>query len=162
MERRDVLRLSAVAGATGALTLGRVSFADATPTDGRSGGGPGEQTRQVTGHLPTGSPDFVYLPVEVPGGVREIAVAYRYDKPTVPEGTAGNACDIGIFDERGTDLGGAGFRGWSGGARTEFFLRADEATPAISRAPSTPAPGISPSARTRSPHRACPTTSRSP
>ncbi|MFE0191388.1 CehA/McbA family metallohydrolase [Streptomyces sp. NPDC058989] len=129
MERRDVLRLSAVAGATGALTLGRVSFADAEPAAGQPGGGPGEQTRRVTGHLPTGAPDFVYLPVEVPCGVREIAVSYRYDKPPVPEGTAGNACDIGIFDERGTELGGPGFRGWSGGARSEFFLRADEATP---------------------------------
>lgn len=134
MERRDVLRLSAVAGATGALTLGRVSFADATPAagqhgGGQHGGGPGEQSRRVAGHLPAGAPDFVYLPVEVPHGVREIAVAYRYDKPTVPEGTPGNACDIGIFDERGTGLGGAGFRGWSGGARTEFFVRADEATP---------------------------------
>ncbi|MFF8371346.1 CehA/McbA family metallohydrolase [Streptomyces lydicus] len=129
MERRDVLKLSAVAGATGALTLGRVSFADAAPAAGQSGGGPGEQTRRVAGHLPTGAPDFVYLPVEVPHGVREIAVSYSYDRPAVPDGTAGNACDIGIFDERGTDLGGAGFRGWSGGARTEFFLRADEATP---------------------------------
>ncbi|WP_407552155.1 CehA/McbA family metallohydrolase [Streptomyces sp. Pv4-95] len=129
MERRDVLRLSAVAGATGALTLGPVSFADAAPADGRPGDDRAEQTRRITGHLPTGAPDFVYLPVEVPRGVREIAVSYTYDKPAVPEGTAGNACDIGIFDERGTDLGGAGFRGWSGGARTEFFLRADDATP---------------------------------
>ncbi|MFJ8674299.1 CehA/McbA family metallohydrolase [Streptomyces sp. NPDC093589] len=135
MDRRDVLRLSAVAGAAGALTLKAVSFADAA----RAGGGPaedegggrtgGEQRRTVTGHLPVGAPDFVYLPVEVPEGVREIAVSYRYDRPTVPEGTAGNACDIGIFDERGTDLGGAGFRGWSGGARSEFFLRTDDATP---------------------------------
>ncbi|WP_187363873.1 CehA/McbA family metallohydrolase [Streptomyces piniterrae] len=139
MDRRDVLRLSAVAGASGALTLGAVSFADAAPAAGGSGpepaGGPpsgsggGEQTRKVTGHLTTGAPDFVYLPVEVPHGVREIAVAYSYDKPAVPQGTPGNACDIGIFDERGTELGGAGFRGWSGGARTEFFLRADDATP---------------------------------
>ena len=129
MERRDVLRLSAVAGAGGALTLGPVSFADAAPADGRPGDDRGEQTRRITGHLPTGAPDFVHLPVEVPRGVREIAVSYTYDRPTVPEGTAGNACDIGIFDERGTELGGAGFRGWSGGARTEFFLRADDATP---------------------------------
>lgn len=130
MERRDVLRLSAVAGTAGGLTLGRVSFADAAPATGQPDtGGPDEQTRRVTGHLPTGAPDFVYLPVEVPYGVREIAVSYAYDRPTVPEGTAGNACDIGIFDERGTALGGAGFRGWSGGARTEFFLRADDATP---------------------------------
>lgn len=41
----------------------------------------------------------------------------------------GNALDIGIFDHRGTELGGKGFRGWSGGARTEFFIRADDATP---------------------------------
>ncbi|MFG3117305.1 CehA/McbA family metallohydrolase [Streptomyces sp. NPDC048197] len=145
MERREVLRLSALAGATGALTLGRVSFADATPAAGAPGGGTGggqgsgpgdganggtgEQTRRVTGHLPMGAPDFVHVPLEVPGGVREIAVSYSYDRPTVPEGTVGNACDIGIFDERGTDLGGAGFRGWSGGARSEFFLRADDATP---------------------------------
>ncbi|MFD7106495.1 CehA/McbA family metallohydrolase [Streptomyces celluloflavus] len=132
MDRRDVLRLSAVAGAAGALTLNGVSFADAAPAAGHPAGAGrarGEQTRRVTGRLPAGAPDFVYLPVEVPPGVREIAVAYRYDRPTVPEGTSGNACDIGIFDERGTALGGAGFRGWSGGARTEFFLRADDATP---------------------------------
>ncbi|MEU6115675.1 CehA/McbA family metallohydrolase [Streptomyces sp. NPDC047117] len=131
MDRRDILRLGAVAGATGALTLGPVNFAGAeTCTDGSAGDdGPAEETRIVSGHLPTGAPDFVYVPVEVPRGVREIAVSYRYDKPTVPAGTNGNACDIGIFDQRGTDLGGAGFRGWSGGARTEFFLRADAATP---------------------------------
>ncbi|MFH8403450.1 CehA/McbA family metallohydrolase [Streptomyces sp. NPDC018019] len=127
-----------VTGAAAALTLNGVSFAAAD--DGgtaRDGGGPGggrrdglrEDTRKVTGRLPPGAPDYVYLPVEVPDGVREIAVAYTYDRPATPPGTAGNACDIGIFDERGTDLGGRGFRGWSGGARTEFFLRADDATP---------------------------------
>ncbi|MBC9727546.1 CehA/McbA family metallohydrolase [Streptomyces sp. TRM68367] len=87
------------------------------------------ETRTVRGTLPPGSPDFVYVPVEIPSGVREIKVAYTYDKPAVPAGTPGNALDIGIFDERGTDLGGRGFRGWSGGARTEFFIRADDATP---------------------------------
>ncbi|MEV0693271.1 CehA/McbA family metallohydrolase [Streptomyces sp. NPDC050388] len=109
-------------GAAAALTLGSVSFASAA--------GRGEQeTRTVRGTLPPGAPDFVYVPVEVPDGVREIRVAYTYDRPSVPAGTAGNALDIGIFDERGTELGGAGFRGWSGGARAEFFLRADDATP---------------------------------
>ncbi|KUJ70162.1 phosphoesterase [Streptomyces albus subsp. albus] len=97
----------------------------------RTAGGSGsEQTRTVRGHLPTGSPDFVYLPVEVPEGVREIAVSYGYDKPPVPAGTQGNACDIGIFDERGTEPGGRGFRGWSGGARSEFSISAESATPA--------------------------------
>jgi hypothetical protein len=112
-----------VTGAAAALTLGSVSFARAAARDGD------RQTEVVRGTLPPGSPDYVYLPVEVPAGVREIRVSYRYEKPAVPAGTAGNALDIGIFDERGTALGGDGFRGWSGGARTEFFVRADDATP---------------------------------
>ncbi|MFE7129944.1 CehA/McbA family metallohydrolase [Streptomyces sp. NPDC057638] len=110
-------------GAAAAMTLGGVSFANAAPRDS------GEVTRVVTGTLPPGAPDYVYLPVEVPRGVREIHVSYSYERPAVPVGTLGNALDIGIFDERGTDLGGEGFRGWSGGARSEFFVRADDATP---------------------------------
>ncbi|QWB24964.1 MULTISPECIES: CehA/McbA family metallohydrolase [Streptomyces] len=110
-----------VTGAAAALTLGSVSFAAAAEG--------GQESRTVRGTLPPGSPDFVYVPVEVPAGVREIKVAYTYDRPSVPAGTTGNALDIGVFDDRGTELGGRGFRGWSGGARTEFFLRADDATP---------------------------------
>lgn len=113
-----------VTGAAAALTLGSVSFASAA-----GAGAGGQETRTVRGTLPPGAPDFVYVPVEVPAGVREIRVSYTYDKPSVPAGTPGNALDIGVFDERGTDLGGQGFRGWSGGARTEFFVRADDATP---------------------------------
>ncbi|GAP50888.1 CehA/McbA family metallohydrolase [Streptomyces azureus] len=115
-----------VTGAAAALTLGSVSFASAA--DGNQGDRD-QESRTVRGTLPPGSPDFVYVPVEVPAGVREIKVAYTYDRPSVPAGTTGNALDIGIFDDRGTELGGRGFRGWSGGARTEFFIRADEATP---------------------------------
>ncbi|MEU9363343.1 CehA/McbA family metallohydrolase [Streptomyces avermitilis] len=111
-----------VTGAAAALTLGSVSFASGAPAAG-------QETRTVRGTLPTGSPDFVYVPVEIPSGVRELRVAYTYEKPAVPAGTLGNALDIGLFDERGTELGGKGFRGWSGGARTEFFVRADDATP---------------------------------
>ncbi|MER5599971.1 CehA/McbA family metallohydrolase [Streptomyces sp. NPDC002265] len=110
-----------VTGAAAALTLGSVSFAAADGQD--------QETRTVRGTLPTGSPDFVYVPLVVPSGVRELRVAYTYDKPSVPAGTAGNALDIGVFDEHGTELGGRGFRGWSGGARSEFFIRADDATP---------------------------------
>lgn len=113
-----------VTGAAAALTAGTVSFAQAA---GRRDGD--RQAEVVRGTLPPGSPDFVYLPVEVPDGVREIHVSYTYEKPAVPAGTAGNALDIGLFDERGTALGGKGFRGWSGGARSEFFVRADDATP---------------------------------
>jgi hypothetical protein len=112
-----------VTSAASAVTLGSVSFAHAGDTPG------GDRTETVGGTLPPGSPDFVYLPVEVPRGVREIHVSYAYERPAVPAGTQGNALDIGIFDQRGTGLGGKGFRGWSGGARKEFFLRADAATP---------------------------------
>ncbi|SEE22191.1 hypothetical protein SAMN05216489_05896 [Streptomyces sp. 3213] len=114
-----------VTGAAAALTLGGVSFAS-----GAEAAADGDQeSRTVRGTLPTGSPDFVYVPVEVPAGVRELRVAYTYDRPSVPAGTQGNALDIGVFDQHGTGLGGRGFRGWSGGARTEFFVRADDATP---------------------------------
>ncbi|MVO86051.1 phosphoesterase [Streptomyces sp. p1417] len=134
-ERHLNRRALLVTGAATALTLGSVSFAsDAGAGERPDGGGTGrertgKETKTVRGTLPTGSPDFVYLPVEVPRGVRELRVAYTYEKPSVPAGTVGNALDIGVFDERGTDLGGRGFRGWSGGARSEFFIRADEATP---------------------------------
>jgi len=122
-----------VTGAAAALTLGSVNFASGSAEPGGDGTpaarGAGTESRTVRGTLPTGAPDFVYLPVEIPAGVREIHVAYTYEKPAVPAGTPGNALDIGIFDERGIELGGRGFRGWSGGARTEFFIRGDDATP---------------------------------
>ncbi|CAM5432445.1 Phosphoesterase OS=Streptomyces viridochromogenes OX=1938 GN=ACM01_12940 PE=4 SV=1 [Streptomyces viridochromogenes] len=112
-----------VTGAAAALTLGGVTFASGAENPR------GTQTRTVRGTLPPGAPDYVYVPVDVPPGIREIKVSYTYDKPSVPAGTAGNALDIGVVDERGTELGGRGFRGWSGGARSEFFIRTDEATP---------------------------------
>ncbi|BBA97897.1 putative secreted protein [Actinacidiphila reveromycinica] len=141
MDRRDVLKLSASAGAAGVLTLAPVDFAAASDSGADPGSGrgaaagsppPGDAaplTRTLTGHLPTGAADFVHLPLEVPAGVRQIAVSYTYDRPEVPAGVLGNACDIGIFDQRGTDVGGRGFRGWSGGARTGFVISAEEATP---------------------------------
>ncbi|WP_171172302.1 CehA/McbA family metallohydrolase [Streptomyces sp. I05A-00742] len=135
MERRDVLKLTAVAGAAGALTLDGVTFAHAAGPPGTGGNGTTE-TRKVTGSLPAGAPDFVHLPVEVPRGVREIAVSYTYDRPAVPPGVPGNACDIGVFDERGT--GPDGFRGWSGGARTEFSVSAERATPGYLAGPVRP------------------------
>ncbi|WP_189397161.1 CehA/McbA family metallohydrolase [Streptomyces sp. FBKL.4005] len=83
----------------------------------------------LRGTFTPGSPDFAYLPFDVPPGTAELRVSYTYDRPPVPPGTPGNALDIGLFDSRGTELGGRGFRGWSGGARSAFFVRADEATP---------------------------------
>lgn len=64
------------------------------------------ETKILCGTLPPGASDFVYLPLRIPAGVSELRVAYTYEKRPVPAGTQGNALDIGIFDERGTDLGG--------------------------------------------------------
>jgi hypothetical protein len=121
-DRRALLRTGLLAGAATALTLAPISFAAAdtpTPTSGTD-------SRTITGHLDTGAADFVYLPVEVPDGVRQFAVSYGYDKPA---GVPGNSCDVGVFDQRGTELGGEGFRGWSGGFRTSFAISNGEATP---------------------------------
>jgi len=127
LTRRQLLRGAAVAGTAGALTLAPLRFAEA---GGAAGANPAaDQTRVVTGRFDEGPPDFAYLPVEVPEGVRELAVSYSYDRPPVPPGVPGNACDIGIFDERGTAVNGRGFRGWSGGFRTEFAISRTQATP---------------------------------
>ncbi|WP_240796344.1 CehA/McbA family metallohydrolase [Streptomyces sp. RFCAC02] len=94
---------------------------------GADDGGREPESWTVAGHLPPGAPDFVYVPVRVPAGVRRIDVVCRYERPDVPPGTPGNALDLGLFDERGT--GPEGFRGWSGGARDRFSVGAGEATP---------------------------------
>jgi hypothetical protein len=90
----------------------------------------GEETRQASGRFEVGAPDWAYLPVEVPAGVRELAVSYGYDRLAPSGGRTGNALDIGVFDPRGHGLGdAAGFRGWSGGARDGFAISAGGATP---------------------------------
>jgi hypothetical protein len=95
-----------------------------------AGAAQGEQTLVAGGRFEPGAPDWVYLPVEVPDGVRELAVVYRHDREAPPPGVAGNALDIGIFDQHGHELGnGRGFRGWSGGARDRFTIGRTEATP---------------------------------
>ena len=86
-----------------------------------------------------GTPDWHYLPVEVPAGVREIEVSYAYEKADTGLGFSANVIDIGIFDPSGHDLGdAAGFRGWSGGARDSFRISATRATPGYLAGPITP------------------------
>lgn len=124
VDRRRFLRVSAAAGLAGAaVVLDPVLFAGTAAASA-------EETRVVTGRLEVGAPDWVYLPVDVPRGVRELSVRYTYDRPTPPAGQAGNALDIGIFDSFGYALGDArGFRGWSGGFRDSFTISRSEATP---------------------------------
>jgi predicted metal-dependent phosphoesterase TrpH len=117
IDRRRLL-----AGAAAGVLLDPVGFAPAAP------GGTAVST--LTGTIAYGAPDWVYIPLEIPAGVNRLTVAYTYDRPVPPAGQNGNALDIGIFDENGYDLGNArGFRGWSGGFRTEFTISASDATP---------------------------------
>ncbi|MGH3785018.1 MAG: CehA/McbA family metallohydrolase [Pseudonocardiaceae bacterium] len=124
LSRRSLLAAWGALAAAGTLLPG-VAFAEQPGTEAS-----GEQTRTVTGTLLPDVSDWYYLPVDVPGGVREIEVGYGYDRPQVPPGGRGNALDIGIFSPAGVQLGNQrGFRGWSGGFRDRFTISAAAATP---------------------------------
>jgi hypothetical protein len=83
-------------------------------------------------------PDWVYLPVQVPKGVRSIEVSYDFE-PRDLGPTTFNVVDIGIFDPSGRGLGdAAGFRGWSGGSRRSFRISEGSATPGYLPGPITP------------------------
>ena len=88
LSRRSLLAASGALTAAGTLLPG-VAFAE--PGTEPSG----EQTRTVTGTLLPDVPDWYYLPVDVPGGVREIEVKYSYDRPQVPPGGRGNHSVVG-------------------------------------------------------------------
>ncbi len=80
-------------------------------------------------HLsPLGANDsrYVYVPFDVPPNAVRVSVSYQYDRAQ-----GASTIDIGIFDARstGSDTDPRGFRGWSGGRRSEFFVSRDEATP---------------------------------
>ena len=74
---------------------------------------------------------YLMLPFEMPENVIQIDVAYAYTHQigSDPHLTDGNTIDIGIFDPRGYEFMGKGFRGWSGSARQEFTIGLAEATP---------------------------------
>lgn len=126
-------RRALLAGSSGLVTTAAVArFEPAAAGQSR--------TETFTGSF-TGvaTPDWHYLPVEVPHGVREIEVSYAYETTETGLGFSANVIDIGIFDPSGFELGQAdGFRGWSGGARDRFRISAREATPGYLAGPITP------------------------
>lgn len=66
---------------------------------------------------------LIYVPIEVPEGVTEIKVKEGYSNP------GKNVLNMGIFSAEGHSLGNAaGFKGWSGGAKKEFFINEAEAS----------------------------------
>jgi hypothetical protein len=76
--------------------------------------------------LGPGDNRYAYVPFAVPAHTVRIEVSYQYDRAG-----GANTIDIGLFDARssGSDKDPRGFRGWSGGRRSEFFVSQNEATP---------------------------------
>ena len=73
---------------------------------------------------------YVLVPFQVPEHTARIDVRYEYDAAISSDPTisGGNVVDIGLFDPRGADFLGDGFRGWSGSERLAFFITPDKAT----------------------------------
>lgn len=78
----------------------------------------------LSGHIPADSIfKLVYVPFKVPAGITEIRVKEIYANP------GKNVLNLGVYGPEGYQVDNtAGFRGWSGGAKTEFFLNAAEAS----------------------------------
>jgi hypothetical protein len=73
---------------------------------------------------------YAYIPFDVPAHAVRISISYQYDRAG-----GANTIDIGLFDARssGSDTDPRGFRGWSGGRRSELFISRAEATPGYLR-----------------------------
>ncbi len=83
---------------------------------------------------------YTHLPFDMPPGVGRIDVRYEYSDAvgSDPHLTNGNTVDIGVFDTRGSAFMTEGFRGWSGSARSAFFIARDDATPGYLAGPLQP------------------------
>ncbi|HYF71892.1 MAG TPA: phosphoesterase, partial [Nocardioides sp.] len=129
LDRRRLLLAGAGVATTAALTTFEPAAAGSSVT------------KTFTGHFsPGGREDWRYLPFRVPRGVRQIEVSYSYPPPNDSGlGFSTNVVDIGIFDSSGIGVGNAaGFRGWSGGARSSFRIARGWATPGYLPGPITP------------------------
>ncbi len=75
--------------------------------------------------------DYATIPFDLPFVAARLTVSYDYSaRMTADRIEGGNVIDLGLFDPRGSQFpGGLGFRGWSGSARSEFFVGSEEATP---------------------------------
>ena len=122
LDRRSLLRLGAGVVTVGALT---------TVEPATAAGGENVITKVFRGEFTSpDTPDWHYLPFQVPRGVRKIHVSYVHHPQDTGLGFSYNVVDIGIFDQDGHGLGATdGFRGWSGGARKEFAITRAWATP---------------------------------
>jgi hypothetical protein len=90
--------------------------------------------------MPNQALRYVHLPFDVPPGIGRMEVEYDYDSAigSDPGLAGGNTLDMGIFDPRGIDFLKAGYRGWSGSARSHFFIGTTTATPGYMPGPIQP------------------------
>ena len=74
---------------------------------------------------------FCHVPFELPQGVDRLRIVVRYNDQigSAPHLTNGNTLDIGLFDERGIETGGPGFRGWSGSNQLDLTIGSEWSTP---------------------------------
>ncbi|GAB1640230.1 CehA/McbA family metallohydrolase [Krasilnikovia sp. MM14-A1259] len=133
VRRRDVFRLGGAVALGGLLPMLPARAARAGAPD------PGSTTTTFTGHSPAGFDQWAYVPFHVPDGVNRISVSRTFHPFVLVPGLLENVLDIGIFGAAGWFAGDeAGFRGWSGGARSSFTLSASDATPGYLAGPIVP------------------------
>ncbi|MBX3071177.1 MAG: CehA/McbA family metallohydrolase [Thermomicrobiales bacterium] len=74
---------------------------------------------------------YRHVPFEVPAGVRQIHLDVAYNDRISSDKylTGGNTLDVGLFDERGSQSGSLGFRGWSGSNKTAITVGETWSTP---------------------------------
>jgi hypothetical protein len=100
------------------------------------------QTYTFTGAFKQGDADlpFRYFPFEMPAGATRLEVSYHFqrDETKQPGWGADDVVDLGVFDTRGVDMQGGGFRGWSGSSRRQFSITPQQATPGYIRGPLQP------------------------
>ncbi len=99
------------------------------------------ETITIEDFVPAGREKFYRgVPFTMPPGVARLEVRYRYSEQISSDPTlsGGNTVDLGLFDWRGDNFPAAGFRGWSGSERSEFFVTPTDATPGYMPGPLTP------------------------
>lgn len=100
-----------------------------------------QQTVVLKGFAPAGREKYYRdVPFDMPPGVSRLDVRYEYSEQidSDPHLVGGNTVDIGLFDWRGDDFLHAGFRGWTGSERAEFYVTPSEATPGYMPGPLSP------------------------
>ncbi len=100
------------------------------------------ETFAFSGAFRRSDPDlpFRYFQFEMPSGATRLDVSYHFlrDDAVQPEWGADDVVDIGVFDTRGIEMQGGGFRGWTGSSRRQLYITPSSATPGYIRGPLQP------------------------